>query len=481
MSGVARTERDGAPSANWQSTAIPRPMFWQSMPIPRVGTRPNPVDTSVAGAQRDRIAQERTSFKILLAIICGMYPAWGLVDVLLEPDDLARHISVRLAVAAIAAIGFVVVRQSKCVRTMRIAMTIPILATGFTITYLIAISNPQAQTFYTIGFSLAFWGTGFVLLWPPKFTAATHAAMLFVHLLTRVTGLDNLAPSIWIPLFLFLVSSSVIATSVSIMRRRLEDRLADAQTRAVSNEKLQALGRLITQLSHEINNPINIIENNVEPLREYLADIDTVLDIAKRGDDQLEARWAELDIDFIRNDMGEALASVGAAAARIRSIHNELRAFMRGDAKVPVAADLNAGVRSTVAMLKPTVPDGAVLVERYGNVPRVRFHTGQINQVTLNLVQNAIDVVGPHGRIEVETRVETDALVLSVTDDGPGVSEQARRHLFEPFFTTKDAGKGTGLGLATCYQIVRSHGGTIALDERYGRGARFVVKLPLVG
>ncbi|HEY0252349.1 MAG TPA: HAMP domain-containing sensor histidine kinase [Kofleriaceae bacterium] len=446
------------------------------MPVPRIDTEETPVADAC-----DRIAQERTSFKTLLAIICGMYPAWGLVDILLEPTNLALHLGVRFTVSLLAAVCYVIVRRATDVRTMRIAMTTAIFATGFTITYLIAISNPHAQTVYSIGFSLAFWGTGFVLVWPPMFTAATQIAMLAVHLLARITGFDSLALSTWIPLFLFLASSSVIAISVSVMRRRLEDRLAHAQARANANEKLQSLGRLITQLSHEINNPINIIENNVGPLREYLADIDAVLDVAKRGDGDLEARWTELDIDFIRNDMGEALGSVGAAAARIRGIHNELREFMRTDAKVPVAADLNAGVRSTVAMLRPKMAEGTVLVERYGEVPRVRFHTGQIHQVTLNLVQNAIDMVGPHGHIEVETRVETNALVLSVTDDGPGVSEQARRHLFEPFFTTKNVGKGTGLGLATCYQIVRSHGGTIALDERHGHGARFVVKLPIVG
>ncbi len=462
------------------AAASPRPMFWQSMPVPRIETEQLAAEPSAAGV-RARVAQERTSFKTLLAIIGAMYPAWGIVDVLLEPKDLGLHLGIRGAVALLAAVCYAIVVRTASVRTMRIAITTAIFATGFTITYLIAISNPHAQTFYSVGFSLAFWGTGFVLMWPPMFTAATHITMLGVHLLVRITGFDTLALSTWIPLFLFLVCSSVIATSVSIIRRRLEDRLAHAQARANANEKLQSLGRLITQLSHEINNPINIIENNVEPLREYLGDIDAVLEVARRGGSELEARWTELDIEFIRGDMGEALAAVGAAAARIRAIHSELREFMRSDAKVPVAADLNEGVRSTVALLKPKMAEGTVLVERYGDVPRVRFHTGQIHQVTLNLVQNAIDVVGPRGRIEVETRLEASSLVLSVTDDGPGVSEQARRHLFEPFFTTKTVGRGTGLGLATCYQIVRSHGGTIALDERHGRGARFVVKLPIAG
>lgn len=458
-------------------TAIPRPMFWQSMPVRRIV---EPVAMDAKG----QVARERTSFKTLLAIICGMYPAWGIVDILLEPRDLALHIGVRVTVSLLAAICYVIVHRATELRTMRIAMTAASFATGFTITYLIAISNPHAQIFYTIGFSLAFWGTGLVLMWPPSLTAITQVVMLAVHLLVRVTGLDPMELASWIPLFLFLVSSSVIATSMSIMRRRLEDRLAEAQARANANEKLQSLGRLITQLSHEINNPINIIENNVQPLREYLADIDAVLDVAKQGG-ELEPLWAELDIDFVRGDMGEALAAVGDAAARIRGIHGELREFMRGDSKVPDAADLNAGVRATVALVKPTIAAGIELVERYGDVPRVRFHAGQIHQVTHNLVQNAIDVLGPRGRIEVETRVEASSLVLAVTDDGPGVSEDARRHLFEPFFTTKNvgklAGKGTGLGLATCYQIVRSHGGSIALDESHRRGARFVVRLPIVG
>ena len=114
-----------------------------------------------------------------------------------------------------------------------------------------------------------------------------------------------------------------------------------------------------------------------------------------------------------------------------------------------------------------------------GDLPPFSFQPGPMNQVVLNLVQNALDALGPRGLVRVRTGLADQNVVLEVIDDGPGVSREAKEHLFEPFFTTKDVGKGTGLGLATSYQIVRMHGGTIELDGAHSPGARFVVRIPL--
>ena len=451
--------------------------------------------------ERHVVLRERTGARITAALVMVLFPAWSLFDYWLEPAYANRFLVIRLAVGAFAA-AMLLIRRSPNGMMDRLATVVLVLIVGINIAYFISLVDHI--TIYTIGFSLIFWGFGLLLVWPWAYMVSCFALTIGIHVVFWLASNHSDLES-FLGLLAYLISAAAISTGVSIARRRLEHQafiasyeledknralatalatLKAAQERLVATEKLSALGRLIAQLSHEINNPVNVLQNNLEPLTEYLTTIEQVLEIARRQcsdpSGELARSWSELEIDFVRTDMREALSSMAAAAERIRTIQNDLRAFMRGDAALPIEADFNAGVRSTVAMLKRTLGPKTVLFETYGELPPARVHTGQINQVTMNLLQNALDVVGASGRIEIETRAEPDGLVLSVADTGPGVSEAAKRHLFEPFFTTKDVGKGTGLGLATCYQIVRAHGGTITLDEGYRNGARFVVKLPFV-
>jgi signal transduction histidine kinase len=445
------------------------------------------------------IQRERTAARTALALLAFIFPLWSFLDYGLEPALAPGFCAIRFAVAASALAGWWYLGRSQTRRFDRPVVMTSVLATGISVAYFIALVERSSAYHYTIGYSLVFWGFGLLLIWPATYTVAAFAVTLSIHVALSVGIAGDTGP-VFFSMLLFLITSAGISTAISIIRRRLEYQafvaasalerkngelatalatLEDAQARLVATEKLSALGRLIAQLSHEINNPVNVIENNIEPLVGYLTDLEQVLDIARgEATGALAQRWSELDIDFIRKDMRDALSSMAVAAERIRTIQSDLRTFLRGDATQRDETDLNAGVRSTVALLRRNLAPHTVIVERYGELPPARFHVGQINQVTMNLLQNALDVVSSGGRIEVETRTEPDAVVLSVTDSGPGVSETARRHLFEPFFTTKEVGKGTGLGLATCYQILEAHGGTIALDESWRSGARFVVRLP---
>jgi signal transduction histidine kinase len=448
------------------------------------------------------VLRERHGYLTATALITFLVPAWSVFDYWLQPERGGEFLAIRLAVAVVSAVCFGVLRTSTRPTLNRCLMLVATLCTGFAVAYFTTSAQDHARV-YTIGFSLVYWGLGLILMWRWQYMIAAFAPMLLAHL--AAWWLSGAAETTtFLGLYVYLVSAAMISTGVAIVRRRLEHQafvaahnlerrnrdlaaalatLKDAQERFVATEKLSALGRLIAQLSHEINNPVNVIENNLEPITGYLGDLDVVLDAARSQcrdpDGALAQKWTELDIDFVRGDFRDAITAMAAACDRVRAIQGDLRAFMRGDASVPVEADLNAGVRSTVAMLKRNLGPHTRLVERYGELPLAQFHAGQLNQVTLNLLQNAIDVVGGAGEIAVETRALADGIELSVADTGPGVSPAARPHLFEPFFTTKEVGKGTGLGLATCYQILQAHGGTIVLDEGYARGARFVVRLPL--
>jgi signal transduction histidine kinase len=176
------------------------------------------------------------------------------------------------------------------------------------------------------------------------------------------------------------------------------------------------------------------------------------------------------------------------ALLRIQAIHNEMRAFVRGDAPEMKGGDLNEELRAMANMFPAIAAPGDFNRSRLrlnpGDTLPAGSEPGQMNQVFFNLIQNAVDAIegtGKPGTITLRTEVEREWVRLTVEDTGPGVSAWAREHLFEPFFTTKGTGKGTGLGLATSYQIVRRHRGFIDLDVDYHPGARFVVRLPRTG
>jgi signal transduction histidine kinase/ligand-binding sensor domain-containing protein len=264
--------------------------------------------------------------------------------------------------------------------------------------------------------------------------------------------------------------------------------LTRALAKVAESERLSALGRLLAHLSHELNNPINVIANNLAPMKDYLeatlsalTDCRAIAEAVPEARGRVDALWRDLDLDFVTGDFGKALKTVELAAGRVRAVHSDLRNFMQGRAAKKVVGDLTVSVKETVEMVRRSLPAGIVIVEDYLPIPEIPFHAGQLNQVFLNLIQNAADAVGERGTIKVSVAPEGDTIQVAIADTGPGVRASARERIFEPFFTTKDFGKGTGLGLAICRQIVvDAHGGTIDLDAEYTAGARFVIRLPLV-
>jgi signal transduction histidine kinase/ligand-binding sensor domain-containing protein len=261
-----------------------------------------------------------------------------------------------------------------------------------------------------------------------------------------------------------------------------------ARERVAQAEKLTAMGQLLARLSHEINNPLTAIHNNLPPVREYFESLSEVLRCCREqlaahpdGARVLERLWRDKELDFVLQDTPEALEAMRYATERIRSMQADLRAFLRGERPRLESGDLNEVVRETVELLRRSLPAGARLEVRCGEVPRFCFHRGQLGQVVLNLLRNALDAVGEQGEVRVSTGVRDGLVELVVADDGPGIPPELRARVFEPFFTTKEVGKGTGLGLAICQQLVtENHGGTLELDATVARGACFRVRLPLL-
>jgi len=284
--------------------------------------------------------------------------------------------------------------------------------------------------------------------------------------------------------------------SVALRRRNVElERLVEARTSELARErekvaqaeKLSAMGQLMARLAHEINNPLTAIHNNLPPVREYFEQQAEALSRCRKRleacpEDAAEVArwWTELDLDFVLRDTPDALEAMRFATERIRSIQADLRAFLRGERPRLEPGDLNRTVHDTVEFVRRSLPPGTRVDVRCTDVPSVSFHAGQLGQVLLNLLRNALDAVGEGGAVRVSTEVRAGRVEVVVADDGPGVPPELRSRIFEPFFTTKDVGQGSGLGLAICRQIIaENHGGTLELDESVPRGACFRVGLPL--
>jgi signal transduction histidine kinase len=245
------------------------------------------------------------------------------------------------------------------------------------------------------------------------------------------------------------------------LRRKIDEveavaaRLKEAQHRLVRSERVASVGRLAAGLAHEVGNPISALIG--------LQDL-----LLEGGLEPEEQR------DFLKRMRRET--------ERIHVILRDLLQFARARPATapPEPGDVAGAVMDTATLVAPqkAMKDVALALDLEQDLPRVTLSREQIVQVVLNLVLNAADAVSPGGNVIVRARALQNGVELSVEDDGPGVSAQVRDQLFEPFVTTKEVGKGTGLGLAVCRGLVEAVGGSIALDERYAGGARFVVELP---
>jgi PAS domain S-box-containing protein len=264
------------------------------------------------------------------------------------------------------------------------------------------------------------------------------------------------------------------------------EQLHEAEERLRQAEKHAALGRLLAQLAHEINNPLNVMRNNIGPMRQYLTDILHVLDAYRAAEPRLGdaaheiARLKdEVELDYIAEDFGTALQFVDGSVRRVQAIQADLRIFLRGGGVSLEAGDLHEVVRGAIDEFRRGCPDDVRLTEALTPGPlSAQFRGSQVAQVLTNLLVNARQAIPGGGEIAVRTMRRGDTVRIEVQDSGPGVPAEIRTKIFEPFFTTKPVGQGTGLGLAVCRQIiVENHRGKFGLDERQGPGACFYIEL----
>src|SRR5262245_11996512 len=250
--------------------------------------------------------------------------------------------------------------------------------------------------------------------------------------------------------------------------RELTDALSElktAEVQLVQSEKMASLGRLVAGVAHEINNPVSFIAGNVAPLRRRLAQA--------AGLAPPEARRVLQEAEEIADIMGRG-------AERTAAIVKDLRSFSRLGEAVRKPLDLLDGLETSLRLLGSRWRDRITIHRDLNPLPLIEGDPGQLNQVLLNLLANACDAIPERGNIWLESAVVDDQVVLTIRDDGVGMSSAVRERIFEPFFTTKDVGSGTGLGLAISHSVIEAQGGRIEVESAPGAGATFRLILPIV-
>lgn len=301
------------------------------------------------------------------------------------------------------------------------------------------------------------------------------------------------------------------------LERTLQE-LQQTQSHLVQSEKMSSLGQLVAGVAHEINNPVNFIYGNLIHASQYIEDLQMLLHLYDEHYPnpvaEIEQTRNEIDLDFVLEDLPKLLASMKIGAVRIRQIVLGLRNFSRFDEAEMKPVDVHEGIDNTLLLLQHRLkakvgPSSIQIIKEYGKLPLVECYVGQLNQVFMNLLANAIDALeevidkgkdrrGCHlfshtqeeagefdacvlPTIKIRTEVlSCNQVIIRIADNGPGMTEEVRRKLFDPFFTTKPTGVGTGLGLSISYQIVvEKHGGYLKCLSTPGQGAEFIIQIPI--
>ncbi len=287
-------------------------------------------------------------------------------------------------------------------------------------------------------------------------------------------------------------------------KRNLEQALVElqqAQIQLVKSEKMSALGNLVAGIAHEMNNPLGFISASLKQAKPTIFELIEHLKLYQESlpnpSEEILDNAEKIDLDYTLEDLPKVINSMGMACDRLKCISTSLRTFSRADTDHPVACNIHDGIDSTIMILKhrlkanenrPEIP----VIKDYGSLPQVECYAGQLNQVFMNVLANAIDALDESNQgmsykdidnkimIKTELSIDQKQVIIRIKDNGFGMRPQVRDKIFDELFTTKGVGKGTGLGLAIAHQIVvEKHGGAIDVNSVLGKGSEFAIVLPV--
>ncbi|MDY6937616.1 MAG: AAA family ATPase [Cyanobacteriota bacterium] len=287
------------------------------------------------------------------------------------------------------------------------------------------------------------------------------------------------------------------------LNQSLKD-LKEAQLKLVQGEKMATLGQLVAGVAHEVNNPVGFIAANISHAQGYIEDLRNLIELYQETypdpDPEIIDEIDSIDLEFLLEDLPKIIGSMKVGTDRIRQISKSLRTFCRSDTSNKTSVDIHEGIDSTLMILKHQLKannkrPAIEILRDYGDLPPVNCYAGQLNQVFMNILANAIDafeelnrdrtysqIEQAPNRIKIRTKLNEmeDRAIVRIEDNGPGMPPEVRQQVFEHLFTTKPVGEGTGLGLSISRQIVvEKHGGQLTCSSEPGEGTQFTIEIPL--
>ena len=281
------------------------------------------------------------------------------------------------------------------------------------------------------------------------------------------------------------------------------EELKQTQIQLVQSEKMSSLGQLVAGVAHEINNPVGFLKGNIQPAQDHVKDLLGLIDLYQEKmpnpDRDIEDEIKEIDLEFVRQDLLNIINSMNSGVDRIRNISDGLRIFSRQDRDRKTVFNIHEGIDSTILILKHRTKGNekrpaVEVVKNYGELPEVQCFPGQLNQVFMNILVNAIDAFDEANQSKTFEEIQADPNIITITtsvvdkqvqiqiqDNACGMKPETIERIFEQGFTTKEVGKGTGLGMAIAHQIItEKHGGSIECSSELGKGTIFTIALPIV-